>query len=1321
MQFLDTEVSFPSYKPKTAWIEHGPFAMWLVRAMKPRCIVELGTHYGFSYFAMCEAVRNSGLSAECFAVDTFQGEEHAGFYGEEVYEGVLAENQQYAHFSNLLRKTFSEALTDVEDSSVDLLHIDGRHFYEDVKEDFESWIPKLSSSAVVLFHDTCVRKGDFGVYRYWAEIKDSRPSLNFYHCHGLGVLFWGNEIAEGLRSFVEMTATTSQAETVRTLFSALGEKARAEQTLEEQDAKWKLIEAGLRHENRLVQETLTEKQHLLEARTADVESLRQEVKNLRRELARALLKPGKVFRRKYVARMLYWLSEREKLFSKRRRKKFLKSAHKWSLHGLVSYQSQYNDKASKTAIHDAVAASKVSSNAASMTREEAWRILLKEMPTIEPGQKPQRLFPRFDTERSWRYVAAANALYDDTCAALRVTVVMPTFNRGTQIAAAVHSVLNQSHQNLELLVVDDGSSDNTHVELARITQDPRVRVFREVHLGVSEARNTGLRHASGDYVFYLDSDNTWTTDYVKLMLAGFHSTDADCAYSACCALDETGKLIGFRGEPFDWDACLSANYVDMNVFAHKRALFEQHGGFDRDLRRMVDWDLILRYTKSRTVQFFPFIGCMYLDNASDKKRITLAQPNLHARVVKEKNRRGLTSGSEALEVLQLSFAIKIGAPYEVRAEWGDFHFAVSLSNALERLGHSVRIDFHGEWDKPEARNDDVVVVLRGLTGYTPQPGQLTLMWNISHPDQVSYEEYAGFTRVLVASRSYAALLSMILEKPVFPLLQCTDTDRFNLPANAPPTDPEARGIFVGNSRNEFRPMVRWAVENDVDIDIYGTRWDQFIPETLITGENIPNTELGERYRSARFVLNDHWYSMKDFGFVSNRVFDVVGCGGKLVSDKVPALEALFGDVVDTVDDEAAFLKAVSNPVLVQELRRAAATYVQKHHSFTARAKALCDAVKGAMTTVPREVDVEPNFAASKPRRCVGLILQRGSAWWTSSAYIRLIAPLTTDYAYEVAGLDLVALEGVDDPRLKGCDLCIVQRVAVPEVEDAQRLIRTLSQENIPLYVDTDDAFCVYDAYRASNKSLCLLMEAAQEVWFSTPNLAELYDDVASGKSRVRGNNLDPRFWRDYRKPVRTTFRKEGPIRFVYMGTATHHEDLAIVMPAFERLAQNYPGQFELTLIGITSTPPQADWLKISNPPQEAGGYPAFVRFVTRDLEFDVGIAPLVASQFNAAKSDIKFLDYSAMGLLSVVSNGPAYRDCIAAGLAVGCATNQEAWYNTLTRIVEDRSAFAEMRDRATRYVWEARNTLQDPEPLAGLLNRDAATLPEPTPPSAEAP
>src|SRR3954464_1992538 len=99
----------PELMPVSAWVEHAPFGFWLVDALRPRTIVELGVHHGFSYFVFCQAVRRLALQARCFAIDSFEGDEHAGLYGNDVYEDVLRRNRRYHGFSQVIRSTFAQA------------------------------------------------------------------------------------------------------------------------------------------------------------------------------------------------------------------------------------------------------------------------------------------------------------------------------------------------------------------------------------------------------------------------------------------------------------------------------------------------------------------------------------------------------------------------------------------------------------------------------------------------------------------------------------------------------------------------------------------------------------------------------------------------------------------------------------------------------------------------------------------------------------------------------------------------------------------------------------------------------------------------------------------------------------------------------------------------------------------------------------------------------------------------------------------------------------------------------------------------------------
>ena len=176
---------------RSAWVGHIPFGYDLIKGLKPGKIVELGTHYGGSYFTFCDSVKKSNLRTQCFAVDTWQGEEHAGFYDERVFEFVNKQNQYYKEFSSLLRTTFQDALQSFEDNSIDLLHVDGFHSYDAVLNDYETWKPKLSHNGCMLFHDVTVHQPGFGVHKFWKELVSQYPNqcFNFDHSHGLGVFF----------------------------------------------------------------------------------------------------------------------------------------------------------------------------------------------------------------------------------------------------------------------------------------------------------------------------------------------------------------------------------------------------------------------------------------------------------------------------------------------------------------------------------------------------------------------------------------------------------------------------------------------------------------------------------------------------------------------------------------------------------------------------------------------------------------------------------------------------------------------------------------------------------------------------------------------------------------------------------------------------------------------------------------------------------------------------------------------------------------------------------------------------------------------------
>lgn len=207
--------------PSSAWREHLPFAMYLISQLRPQLVVELGTHRGDSYCAMCQAVGELKIRTRCYAVDTWTGDEHAGLYGEQVFEDLKKHHDPlYSGFSTLLRMTFDGARERFADGSIDLLHVDGLHTYGAVKHDFMTWLPKMSQQSIMLFHDISVFDRDFGVHQLWAEIADKYPSFSFHHGHGLGVLCAGGEVPNSLIPFFEIAQR--HPEEVRSLFSQVG-------------------------------------------------------------------------------------------------------------------------------------------------------------------------------------------------------------------------------------------------------------------------------------------------------------------------------------------------------------------------------------------------------------------------------------------------------------------------------------------------------------------------------------------------------------------------------------------------------------------------------------------------------------------------------------------------------------------------------------------------------------------------------------------------------------------------------------------------------------------------------------------------------------------------------------------------------------------------------------------------------------------------------------------------------------------------------------------------------------------------------------------
>jgi len=191
---------------------------------------------------------------------------------------------------------------------------------------------------------------------------------------------------------------------------------------------------------------------------------------------------------------------------------------------------------------------------------------------------------------------------------IKIDIILPAYNRQNTIKKAIQSVINQGHNNWNLYIWDDGSTDNTRHICNEFVTDPRIHYYHSLmNKGVSYARNQCLARSSSQIITYLDSDNQWAPEYLQCICSFIIKYKLQAAYLGLKLVDE-GGVRGCIGKTFSWKDCHSANYIDINCFAHTRLQLQEmrrnwNYHFDESIDRLVDWDFILRLTKGQKCRF----------------------------------------------------------------------------------------------------------------------------------------------------------------------------------------------------------------------------------------------------------------------------------------------------------------------------------------------------------------------------------------------------------------------------------------------------------------------------------------------------------------------------------------------------------------------------------------------------------------------------------------------------------------------------------------------------------------------------------------------
>lgn len=197
-----------------------------------------------------------------------------------------------------------------------------------------------------------------------------------------------------------------------------------------------------------------------------------------------------------------------------------------------------------------------------------------------------------------------------------VSVVIATYNMGQYLPLAIDSVLAQTWSNLEVIVVDDGSKDDTAEHMERYEADPRVRYFPTENQGQPKAKNKGLEESRGDFIAFCDADDLWEPFKLNVQIPHFKNQNVGVVYSEVSYIDQNGDPVDkeipyerFSGEVTD--KLVIKNFVPFGTAIFRRSCMDDLGRFDESLPMGIDWDLWLRYSMQWHFQYVPETTYIY--------------------------------------------------------------------------------------------------------------------------------------------------------------------------------------------------------------------------------------------------------------------------------------------------------------------------------------------------------------------------------------------------------------------------------------------------------------------------------------------------------------------------------------------------------------------------------------------------------------------------------------------------------------------------------------------------------------------------------------
>ena len=183
-----------------------------------------------------------------------------------------------------------------------------------------------------------------------------------------------------------------------------------------------------------------------------------------------------------------------------------------------------------------------------------------------------------------------------------ISIILTCYNYGDYVGDAIGSALKQSYTDFEVIVVNDGSTDNSEEVISRFLDDPRIKYIKQKNAGQANAKNTGIKNAARDLIAFLDADDMWEPDKLAKQVKLFNNPNVGVVYSRARYIDGDGNPLDLRlqskylqprsGKVTEW--LIFDNFVPFSSSVVRRECFEKIGLFDESLKMGIDWDLWLR-------------------------------------------------------------------------------------------------------------------------------------------------------------------------------------------------------------------------------------------------------------------------------------------------------------------------------------------------------------------------------------------------------------------------------------------------------------------------------------------------------------------------------------------------------------------------------------------------------------------------------------------------------------------------------------------------------------------------------------------------------